>query len=69
MLAAVPAPPLTLALPRSFLVLTETLVFPATMSLVSENRIVAPTTLTHNLFMRLRELASAEHDAKIVVAG
>jgi hypothetical protein len=29
----VPAPPLTIALPRSFLVLTETRVFPATMSL------------------------------------
>src|SRR5882724_2830000 len=30
---AVPAPPLTTALPRSFLVLTETRVFPAMMSL------------------------------------
>jgi hypothetical protein len=30
---AVPAPPLTIALPRSFLVFTETRVFPAMMSL------------------------------------
>ena len=49
---AVPAPPRTMAFPRSFLVLTETRVFPAMMSLRTLLMSVLVRTFTRRVLMR-----------------